>query len=89
MTTYGSTEKEMKIDKSMVQARETAIKTATVQGVSIELQTQKQHLNTLNDKIDGVYNLIRTMQQQFDLFQQQRGIELSNMVNHGPTASPD
>lgn len=86
MSTFGSTQEEKPINKQMKQARETAIKTSTLQGVSAELQTQKQHLNTLNDKIEGTFNLLRTMQEQFNQFQVQRGIELSKMVGHGPTA---
>lgn len=94
MSTFGSTqpeqtEEEMRISSEMKEAKQIAIKASTIQGVSIELQTQKQHLNTLNTKIDSVMNLVMTLQESMNNFQRQRAIELNNMVNHGPTSTED
>lgn len=89
MSTFGSTEEEKLPDPTMVEAKKVAIRTATLQGVSAELQVQAQKLNTLNDKIEGTFNLLRTMQEQFALFQRQRAIELNGLVNHGPTVRED
>lgn len=89
MTTFGSSQDEDPIDPAMVQARKTAIKTATLEGCTIELQVQRQHINTLNDKLEGLQNLYMTLQNQFIQYQQQRAIELSGLVNHGPTSRED
>ncbi|NOR84596.1 hypothetical protein GQ473_00615 [archaeon] len=94
MSTFGSTQEEqspeeMKISKELKEVKNLARKTSTIQGVSAELQVQKQQINTLNDKLDSLLGLISTLQNQMTTFQQQRAIELSAMVNHGPTSSED
>lgn len=89
MSTFGSTKEEELPDENMVLAKNIARKTSTIQGVSAELQVQKQQINTLNDKLDSLLGLISTLQNQMNTFQQQRAIELSQMVNHGPTSRED
>lgn len=94
---FGSTEdrsadltaEEVAEMKELAAVKNMARKTATVQGVSIELQVQKQQINTLNDKLDSLIGLISTLQNQQNTFQTQRAIELNSMVNHGSTTPED
>jgi len=84
---FGSTERPISDHEQarMAKAAKVANNTATISGCSIELQIQKQHIERQQSEINSLKGLIMTLQGQFDQFQQQRAIELSQMLGGGPT----
>lgn len=86
-TTFGSTTKEELPDEGMVIATKVRNKTATITGVSVELQIQKQQIKELHDKLAHMNAYCQSLQGQFDDFKKQRIIELQAQVGHGPTST--
>lgn len=86
-TTFGSTTKEELPDEGMVIASAVANKTATMSGVSAELQIQKQQIKELHEKLAHMNAYCQSLQLQFDDFKKQRVIELQAQVGHGPTST--
>ena len=84
MAGFGSTVRE-DVDEGMILAKNIRNKTATIGGLSAEIQIQKQQIITQNQRMNALENWLATLQGQYDQFQVQRGIELSKMVGHGPT----
>ena len=85
-TTFGSTTKEELPDEGMVIAKQVRDKTATVAGLSVELQIQKQQIKELHEKLAHMNSYCQSLQLQFDDFKKQRVIELQAKVGHGPTS---
>lgn len=83
---FGSTEKEELPDEGMVIAKKVARKTATIAGLSTELQIQKQQIKHLHEQLAHMNNYVQTLQLQFDDFKKQRAIELAARLGGGPTA---
>lgn len=86
VSTFGSTQKEELPDAGMVIAKKVRDTTATLVGVSVELQIQKQQIKHLNDQVATLVNLYETVIGMYDTLQRQRAVELNARVGHGPTA---
>ncbi len=82
---FGSTSKEELPDEGMVIAKKVARKAATIAGMSAELQVQKQQIKRLHEQLEQLNNYCRTLQEQFNVFQRQRAIELAAKLGGGPT----
>lgn len=86
VTALGSTQKEEAPDEGMVIAKKVRNATATITGLSVELQIQKQQIKHLNEQVATLVNLYETVIGMYDTLQRQRAIELNARVGHGPTA---
>ena len=82
---FGSTQKEEVPDEGMEIAAKVRRETATLSGVSVELQIQKQQIKRLSDELETLTNLYKTVMGMYETLQRQRAIELNKMVGHGPT----
>lgn len=82
---FGPTEKEELPDEGMVIAKKVARKTATMTGISAELQVQKQQIKHLTEKVESLEGLYKTVINMYETLQRQRAAELNMRVNRGPT----
>lgn len=55
------------------------------EAVKLALEMNEKRFKTFETQIESVKNLVMSLQTQFQAFQQQRAIELQNMVNYGAT----
>jgi prefoldin subunit 5 len=86
MTKIGSTNHDDNVDEGMQISRNIRAKTATMSGISAELQIQKQQIQNLHEKIDKTTKLIVTLQGQLKTLEEARIRELQFRVGTGPTA---
>lgn len=84
MTTFGSTNEDPIPKEEIEQALGRRDK-ATLDGVLLEFDIVKQKLDNCYEKLSRMTALYQELQNQFQMFQAQRVVELNNMVNHGPT----
>lgn len=85
MTTFGSTQAEETLPPEAIAAARTRAQTATIAGISVELQLQAQRMEQLLERLDRTEKLFLTLQGQFEQLQAQRIRELQLRVNGGPT----
>ena len=75
--------------KDMHEAKLSLNEKATVEGVMTEVLVLKQSLATTHDQLQTLIGLYGTLRAEFDLFQQQRVIELQSQVGTGSTTPED
>ena len=85
MTTFGSTQEETILDPQEQMAMRVRAKTATLAGMSVELQIQKQQIAALQEQQTKVVGLVMTLQQRLEAINAARVRELQSR-GHGPTA---
>lgn len=85
MPSFGSTQKEELPDAGMVIAKQVRDKTATIQGISAELQIQKQQIKHLQETLEHTTRLVQTFQGQLDAMQRNYAIALQDKFRGGTT----
>lgn len=85
---FGSTQEEELPDENMVIAKQVKRKTATLAGLSAELQVQKQQIAQLNTELSSLKNLYNTVINMYQTLQNQRAVELNARLGGGPTSPP-
>ena len=80
---FGPTEKEELPDEGMVIAKKVARKTATIQGLSAELQVQKQQIKHLQETLEHTTRLVQTFQGKLDAMQRNYAIALQDKFRGG------
>jgi len=86
---FGSTDREPEPTEEQKQAqaaREVRDRTATIAGISAELQIQSQRMEKLFEELHRTQNLYQTLLNRFEQFERQRVKELQKLLNGGPTA---
>ena len=85
MSTFGSTQEEELPDEGMIIAKRTARNAATMTGMNIELQLQKQRIEDLYKKLESLHGMYNTLLNRYNTLEAQRAVELSRMYGNGPT----
>lgn len=87
---------EDRVDEMEARLREALNKTSALtwnhrnwEAVKQEMEVQQQRFKTLEMQIESVKNLVMSMQIQFQQFQQQRAIELDQLLHGRQTVKDD
>lgn len=88
MPSFGSTQKEELPDEGMVIAKRVRNKTATMQGLSTELQIQKQQIKHLQEQLEHTTKLVQTFQGSLDVMRRTYASALQDQFRGG-TAKVD
>lgn len=87
MSTFGSTQEELNVpDAAMIKATKMKQNTATLNGLSVQMQIMEQRQDLIFQKLESLEGLYRTVIGMYETLQRQRALELNKMVGNGPTA---
>ena len=75
--------------RDIASAKQAMGKTATVEGISVEIQTLKQQLEMTHEQMQRVIGMYSTLRQEFDQFKKQRAIELQSWLANGGSTTPE
>lgn len=81
-----STVKEPEVPEDIKIAKKVRDATATISGLSIEAQIQKQQIKHLGERLNSLDGLAKTMIEEIKMLRDLHAKNLSKMLGGGPTA---
>jgi len=82
---FGSTKREEELPAHVKEAKRVRDKTATITGLSVELQLQSQRMLHLIERMNRLEGLLATQQQEIKQIKEMHAKQLQALLAGGPT----